>query len=65
MARTFDRWVDISTASEYTLQRELDETLTDLAYDLRVCGRGYPSPRKETVREIIAEQERRKARRYG
>lgn len=62
MTRTFDRWVEIETASDYTLERELDSTLVDLAYDLKVCGRGYPSPRKKTVRDIIAEQERRKAR---
>lgn len=62
MTRTFDRWVETETASDYTLQRELDETLVDLAYDLKVCGPGYPSPRKATIRDIIAEQERRKAR---
>lgn len=63
MTHTLDRWVEIETASDYTLSRELEMTLADLAYDLKVCGRGYPSPRYETVRALIAEQERRKVHR--
>ena len=61
--RTFDRGVEIETAPDYLLARELDMTLEYLANDLRVCGSGYPSPRKETVRAIIVEQERRRATR--
>ena len=60
MTRTFDRWVDIKTASDYTLTRELEMTMEDLAYDLKVCGSGYPSPRRQTIRDIIVEQEWRK-----
>lgn len=62
MTRTFDRGVEIESAPDYVLQRELEETLTDLAYDLKVCGRGYPSPRKATVAAIAREQVRRQMR---
>lgn len=61
MTRTFDRYVEIETASNHELAREFEMTLEYLAEDLRVCGRGYPSPRKATLRAIVAEQERRKA----
>ena len=60
MTRTFDRWMEIETASDFDLARELQENLVDLAYDLRVCGATYPSPRYQTVRDLIREQERRK-----
>jgi len=62
VTRTFDRGVDIETAGDHELEFELRETLEYLADDLRVCGRGYPSPRYETLRAIIREQERRKFR---
>ena len=66
MKRTFDRWVDIEAATDYQLRRELEMTLDDLAYDRQVCGPGYPSPRLQTVRDIILEQERRTLRHgYG
>lgn len=61
--RTFDRGVDIETAPDYVLARELEMTLEDVAYDKKVCGAGYPTPRMDTVRAIIVEQERRKVRR--
>ena len=62
MTQTFDRGVEIETAPDYELDRELRMTLEYLADDIRVCGSGYPSPRYETVRAIIREQERRKHR---
>lgn len=61
MTRTLDRGVEIETAPDYVLERELEMTLADLAYDLKVCGSGYPSPRKETIRNIIREQIRRES----
>ena len=64
MTRTFDRGVEIETASNYQLERELEMTLADVAYDKKVCGAGYPSPRMATVRALILEQERRRVR-YG
>ena len=60
MTRTFDRWVEIENLTDYQLERELETTLEDFAYDLKVCGPGYPSPRKQTIRDIIIEQERRR-----
>lgn len=57
--RTFDRGVEVTTASDYTLQRELEMTLDYIA-DMRRTSPGYPNPRYETVRAIVAEQERRK-----
>lgn len=62
MTRTFNTWRDIETMSDYELEHELNDQIASLAYDLKVCGPGYPSPRKDTVRDIIREQERRKAR---
>ena len=53
MTQTFDRGVEIETAPDYELDRELRMTLEYLADDIRVCGSGYPSPRYETVRAII------------
>lgn len=53
--RTFDRGVDVANADDATLERELEYTLE------RMRGGSYaPSdPRMETVRSIVAEQNRR------
>lgn len=58
--KTFDRGVDIETADDRTLARELEMTLDYIArgpyLDKSV------DPRQPTVRAIIIEQERRKVR---
>lgn len=59
MNRTFRRGVLIVAASDSELQRELDYELECLAEDLRVCGRGYPSPLRESIRSIAMELARR------
>jgi hypothetical protein len=52
MARTFATWLNTETASRWELERELEREYEGLAYDLKVCGPGYPSPRKESIRHI-------------
>ena len=56
---TFRRGVRISTASEHELRREFDYETGCLAEDLRICGPGYPSPLKDSLRRIALELARR------
>lgn len=60
--RTFRRGVPIATASEHELRREFDYETQCLADDLKVCGPGYPSPLRESLRAIAAELARRGVR---
>ena len=63
MTRTFATWLEVETASDYELQRELDRELEALADDLRVCGSGYPSLRKRSIAAIAREQAKRELQR--
>lgn len=62
MTRTFATWLEVETASDYELKRELDRELEALADDLRICGAGYPSPRKRSIAAIAREQAKRELR---
>lgn len=59
MTRTFATWMNTETASRRELERELEREYEGLAYDLKVCGPGYPSPRKDSIRRIHRELARR------
>jgi len=62
---TFDRYVNIEAASDYTLQREMETIIECIARGQKVCGPGYPDPRYRDIKAIAAEQARREAtRRY-
>lgn len=61
MTRSFATWLDIETASTYELKRELEREYDRLAYDLKVCGSGYPSPRKQSIEDIAVELARRES----
>ena len=58
-----DGWRPIEDLSGYELRSRFDRELERLTDDLRVCGQGYPSPRREVIRQIALEQARREARR--
>lgn len=62
MTYRLDGWQDITTVSEWELRRRLEREYEMLAYDLKVCGSGYPSPRKNVIRAIHVEQARRMPR---
>lgn len=59
MTYRLDGWQDIRDVSTYELNRRLDREYEMLAYDLKVCGAGYPSPRKDTIKAIHIEMGRR------
>jgi hypothetical protein len=59
---SFATWLHIPTATTNQLLDELAREWDRLAYDLKICGAAYPSPRKESIRRIHVELERRGVR---
>ena len=59
MTYRLDGWQDITTVQRYELDRRLEREYEGLAYDLKVCGAGYPSHRKDVIKAIHVELGRR------
>lgn len=62
MTYRLDGWQDIATVGRYELDRRLKREYEGLAYDLKICGMGYPSPRKDVIKAIHVELCRRESR---
>jgi hypothetical protein len=59
MTYKLDGWQDITTVDGWELRRRLEREFDRLTYDLKICGSGYPSPRKAVIQAIHVELARR------